>query len=140
MSHQSLLKNQSKLYNTTVKSKIKMIFTVCFLILSLSTMTEGIIPNQNCFQAAKNAICYQYYPLQFQSCKDRILPYYDHVSFLKTILTEYYFAHFLSFISLFEVIWPSDLKICSIWKKCVYCTTAKLISRQPSILDGYRGI
>ena len=58
-----------------------MISTICLLIFCLAIVTEGITPNEQCFLAAKNAICFLYYPLQYKSCVERIEPYYDHVSF-----------------------------------------------------------
>lgn len=60
----------------------KMLFLTVAFFFSTISLSGGIYPDEKCFQAAKNSICFKYYPLQFKNCVATLSPYYDKVKFI----------------------------------------------------------
>ncbi|EFX62555.1 hypothetical protein DAPPUDRAFT_270219 [Daphnia pulex] len=56
-----------------------MLFLTVAFFFSTISLSGGIYPDEKCFQAAKNSICFKYYPLQFKNCVATLSPYYDKI-------------------------------------------------------------
>ena len=69
------------------------LLTLAFFLLSTAF---AINIDDDCMKAGKHSICFQFYPLQYKSCVDRIQPFYDHVSFF----TQKHFKNFTKRVKL----------------------------------------